>query len=113
MEPITFITGVKNEENTFYHHYPFSCLIIPLSCPGRRMHRADRGEKHHYRRFYPLCQDGRFYRQDKELAYEYLNLYTHAQAVTSLDTARRLLKTIKDQLWRGHKKVRAPAMKKK
>ena len=40
------------------------------------------------------------YNQDKELAHEYLNLYTASQAIKSLNTAKRLLKTIKDKLWR-------------
>jgi hypothetical protein len=43
------------------------------------------------------------YNQDRELAYEYLNLYTASQAIKSLKTAKRLLKTIKDKLWRGRR----------
>jgi dipeptidase len=46
------------------------------------------------------------YNKDKNLAHEYLNLYTASQAIKSLKTAKNMLKTIKDQLWRGHNKIR-------
>lgn len=46
------------------------------------------------------------FNKDKDLAREYLNLYTASQAVKSLKTAKSLLKTIKDHLWRGHSKIR-------
>lgn len=40
------------------------------------------------------------YNKNKELAHEYLNLYTASQAIKSFNTAKRLLKTIKNKLWR-------------
>jgi dipeptidase len=45
------------------------------------------------------------YNQDKKLAYEYLTLYTTSQAIKSIKTAKYMLKTIKDQLWKGRSKI--------